>query len=106
MRKKVSTFQLKLNAALSKMGYSREPEFIPVFFFARSGSTVHGATLNTHSNCVSQNEAFENYTDEEGVSYLKINLNRKIDNYFEHFKNNRLALTRENFLSLVKQHRY
>jgi hypothetical protein len=105
MKEKVSAFQIKLNSILRKLGHSRDPEFIPVFFFARSGSTVHGATLNTHTNCVSLNEAFEHYTDAEGVPYLKINQPKKVEAYFEHFKNNRLPLTREHFLSIVKQHR-
>lgn len=102
---KVSAFQIKLNSILRKIGYSRDPVFVPVFFFARSGSTVHGATLNTHSNCVSLNEAFEHYTDAEGVSYLKINKPRKAEAYFAHFKNKRLPLTRDHFLSIVKHHR-
>lgn len=105
MKEKVSVFQIKLNSILRKLGYSSDPEFIPVFFFARSGSTVHGATLNTHSNCVSLNEAFENYTDAQGVPYLKLKLTGGVGAYFDHFENNRLPLTRENFISIVKQHR-
>ncbi len=104
MTNKVTAFQIKLNSLLRKIGYTRDPEFIPVFFFARSGSTVHGATLNTHSNCVSLNEAFETYTDKDGVPYLKINKPRTLDVYFSHFENHRIALNRDNFLSLIKQH--
>ncbi len=105
MRKKLSPFQIKLHSAKRKLGFECPPEFIPVFFFARSGSTVHGATLNTHSNCLSLNEAFEHYTDRDGATYTKSMFRKKIDEIFKHYENQRLPLTRNSFLSLAKQHR-
>lgn len=104
MNNNVSAFQIKLNSALQKLGFQREPKFIPVFFFARSGSTVHSATLNEHPHCVSLNEAFEYYADENGIPYLKGMSKKKLPEIVAHYEHRRLALTRENFLSIIKQH--
>ena len=104
MSNNVSAFQIKLNSALKKLGYHREPEFIPVYFFARSGSTVHGATLNLHPHCVSLNEALEHYTDAEGTPYLTGMSKKKSHEILAHYEHSRLALTRNNFLSIIKQH--
>ncbi|MBU3675997.1 MAG: hypothetical protein FGM54_02300 [Chitinophagaceae bacterium] len=105
MRNKLSPFQIKLHSAKRKLGFECPPEFIPVFFFARSGSTVHGATLNTHSNCLSLNEAFEHYTDRAGNPYTANMLKKSLDEILAHYENQHLPLTRRHLIGLVKQHR-
>ena len=61
----VSRFTLKKAALLKRIGIFNTPVFIPVFFQARSGSTVLGETLSTHAHCLSLNEAFINYRGKE-----------------------------------------
>ncbi len=61
----VSWFTLKKAALLKRLGIFNTPTFIPVYFQARSGSTVLGETLSTHSHCMSLNEAFINYRGKE-----------------------------------------
>lgn len=81
MNKPVSWFTLKKVSLLKRMGIYPTPQYIPVFFQHRSGSTVHGATLDTHPHCVSLNEAFEFYNGKH------------------------LELTYENFLKPIHEHR-
>ncbi len=57
----VSQFTLKKVALLKRLGIYNTPTFIPVFFQSRSGSTVLGETISTHSHCLCLNEAFINY---------------------------------------------
>lgn len=102
--KKIKPIQIKINSALKQLGYQREPLFIPVFFFARSGSTVHGATLNSHSNCVSLSEAFEYHTDSDGALYLKSMLPQSPEFVFSHYAQQRLPLDRHHFLMDIKKH--
>jgi hypothetical protein len=102
--KRISPFQIKMHSALKRLGYHKEPQFIPVFFFARSGSTVHGATLNSHSNCVSLNEAFENHTDSQGALYLKSMFRQKPEAIFSHYAHQRVPLDRQHFLTDIKNH--
>lgn len=61
----ISRFTLKKAALLKRIGIYNTPVFIPVFFQARSGSTVLGETLSTHAHCQSLNEAFVNYLNKQ-----------------------------------------
>lgn len=62
---RISWVTLKKAALLKRFGIYNTPSFIPVFFQARSGSTVLGETLSTHTHCLSLNEAFINYRGKE-----------------------------------------
>lgn len=65
MNKPVSWLAHKQVALLKRLGVYPTPVFIPVYYQTRSGSTVHGATLDTHTHCLSINEAFIDYVNKE-----------------------------------------